>query len=133
MAALSLTSKQQRDIEKLIRKWRSKLTWTLLVEAVRAELGINTTRQTLCTYTAIKNEYDLKKNELRGATSAIIQNITKSDIELAKQVEDLKAEVAVLDRQNSEQLRMIERIFANAADIPNLDLNQLVKPRSEER
>ncbi|WP_051326804.1 hypothetical protein [Aliagarivorans taiwanensis] len=133
MAALSLSSKQQRAIEVLIRRWRTRLTWALLVNAVKEELGINTTRQTLCTYTAIKNEYDLKKNELRGVTAELARQFTRADVNLVAKIERLEAENAVLHRQNNEQLRMIERILANAAGIPNLDLNELVRPRPEER
>lgn len=132
MASLSLTSKQQRSIEILIRRWRTKLTWALLVKAIREELVINTTRQTLCTYTAIKSEYDHKKDELRGGTTEIVKRFTKADVNLAARVERLEAENTVLKRQNNEQLRMIERMLANAAALPNLDLNQLIQPRPEE-
>ncbi|NUW69235.1 hypothetical protein [Vibrio coralliilyticus] len=132
MASLSLTSKQQRAIEALIRKWKTKLTWSLLVNAVKTELSISTTRQTLCTYTAIKNEFDRKKNELRGVTRVVVERFTKTDVELVAKVEQLEAENVILKRQLSEQLRTIERMLANASTIPNLDLNQLMKPRPEE-
>ncbi len=133
MASPSLSSKQQRAIETLLRKWKKKLTWELLVQTIQKEFSIKTTRQTLCTYTAIKNEYDRKKLELRGVTSQVIRNISKSDLSLLEKIEHLEAENAIQKRQLDEQLRMIERIFANASDIPSLNLNQLVKPRSEER
>ena len=51
---------------------------------------------------------------------------------LVEQIEHLKAEVAVLKRNNAEQLRMIERMLLNANAIPNLDLYALVKKRPEE-
>ena len=132
MAALSLTSKQQRTIEILIRKWRTKLTWDLLVDVIKLECNIITTRQTLCTYTGIKNEYDRKKNELRGVTPAVVHEFTKSDVDQMKKLEMLEAENAVLKRQNAEQLRTIDRMLANASVIPNLDLNQLMNIRPEE-
>ena len=50
----------------------------------------------------------------------------------AEQIEHLKAEIDVLKRNNEEQLRMIERILSNASAMPNLDLNDLVRRRSEE-
>lgn len=132
MASLSLTSKQQRAIETLIRKWKTKLTWALLVNAVEIDLGINTTRQTLSTYISIKNEFDRKKDELRGVTPMVVKRFTKADVELVDKVEHLEAENAILKRQNAEQLRTIERMLANASAIPNLDLNQLMKQRPEE-
>ncbi|HGM6185917.1 TPA: hypothetical protein ACKP1T_006360, partial [Pseudomonas aeruginosa] len=70
--------------------------------------------------------------ELRGATPSLYTKITASEVKLVEQIEHLKAEVAVLKRNNAEQLRMIERMLLNANAIPNLDLYALVKKRPEE-
>lgn len=132
MATPKISAGQQRKIEILINKWSGKLTWAALVTKVDLDLGIKTTRQTLCTYVGISTSYRNKKSELRGATPSVYTKITASEVKLVEQIEHLKAEVAVLKRNNAEQLRMIERILVNASTIPNLDLYALVKRRPEE-
>ena len=127
-----ITSHQQRKIEIIIVKWSGKLTWEKLVSKVKLELWIITTRQTLCTYVGIYTSYKSKKAQLRGATPSLYTKITASEVKLVEQVENLKAEIVVLKKNNAEQLRMIERILANANAIPNLDLYALVKKRPEE-
>lgn len=131
MANPSLSAKQQRSIEALIRKWSTKLSWALLVKSIELEFGIVTTRQTLSTYNGIKNEFDTKKQELRGASPEITKVITLGDIELHKRLNDYKAKNEVLEKQVAKQLRLIETIFANASEIPNIDLNELIKARPE--
>lgn len=132
MAIPKITASEQRKIEVMLRTWTGKLTWSLLVKAVEFEVGIKTTRQTLCTYTGIANEYKERKAALRGATRALYTDISASDISLHKRVKNLEAELEVLEKKNSEQLRLLERIFMNARTIPNLNLQQLIEPRSDE-
>jgi len=116
----------------MLAKWVGKLTWDALVAKVELEIGIKTTRQTLCTYVGINTSYKNKKAQLRGATPSLYTKITASEVKLVEQIEHLKAEVAVLRKNNAEQLRMIERMLLNASAIPNLDLYALVKKRPEE-
>jgi hypothetical protein len=132
MALPKITVQQQRKIESLIQGWSKQLTWDALVEVVKLEVGIQVTRQTLCTYSGIAASYKNKKNLLRGATPVIQAKLTQSDVSLFNKVEQLKAEISVLERKNTEQLRFIERMLSNAKEIPNIDLRQLIKPRSEE-
>lgn len=132
MAIPKISAQQQRKIEVLLAKWTGKLTWDALVTKVALELGLTTTRQTLCTYIGINTAYKNRKAQLRGATPSLYTKITASDVKLVEQLEHLKAEIAVLNRNNAEQLRMIERMLSNATLIPNLDLNALVKRRPEE-
>lgn len=132
MVIPKISSLQQRKIEVMLAKWGGKLTWDALVTKVHLDLGLKTTRQTLCTYTGINAAYKNRKAQLRGATPSLYAKITASDVKLAEQVEHLKAEIEVLERNSAEQLRMIERILSNASTIPNLDLNELVKRRPEE-
>lgn len=98
----------------------------------RTELGLKTTRQTLCTYTGINTAYKNRKAQLRGVTPSLYSRITASEVTMVEQIEHLKAEIDVLKRNNDEQLRMIERIRSNASAIPNLDLNNLIRRRFEE-
>ena len=83
-------------------------------------------------YKIIGTYYKNKKAQLRGATPSLLTKITASEVKLVEQIEHLKAEVAVLKRNNAEQLRMIERMLLNANAIPNLDLYALIKKRPEE-
>ncbi len=132
MVIPKISAQQQRKIEVLLAKWTGKLTWDALVIRIALELGLKITRQTLCTYTGINTAYKNRKAQLRGATPFIYTKITASEVKLVEQVDHLKAEIVVLQRNNSEQLRMIERMLSNATAMPNLDLNALVKRRPEE-
>lgn len=122
----------QRKIEIMLTKWTGKLTWEALVTRVELDFSLKTTRQTLCTYVGIATSYKNKKAQLRGASPSLYTKITASDVKLVEQIEHLKAEVEVLNKNNAEQLRMIERILLNAEAMPNVDLHALVKRRPEE-
>lgn len=132
MASPKISIQQQRKIEIMLTQWKGKLTRGTLVARVELELRIQATRQTLCTYVGINLCYKNKKAQLRGATSSLYTKITASEVKLVAQIESLKAEIVVLRRNNSEQLRMIERIFSNANAITNFDLRALIKKRPEE-
>lgn len=132
MVIPKISAQQQRKIEVLLAKWTGKLTWDALVTKTTVEIGLKTTRQTLCTYTGINTAYKNRKAQLRGATPSLYTKITASEVKLVEQVEHLKAEISVLQRNNAEQLRMIERMLSNATAIPNLALSALVKRRPEE-
>lgn len=132
MVIPKISAQQQRKIEVMLTKWSGKLTWDALVARVDLELGLKTTRQTLCTYTGISACYKNRKAQLRGATPALYTKITASEVKLVERIERLEAEVAVLEKNNAEQLRMIERMLANAKSIPNLDLRALIQKRPEE-
>jgi hypothetical protein len=130
MANLSLSSKQQRQVETLIRSWSTKLTWDLLITAIKNDLGIKISRQSLHTYGGIKNEYDTAKVRLRGLSPELVHKIMQSDVKPAKRVEKLEAENSVMKETIDRQLAFINTMLANANDIPNLDLQALVKPRA---
>ncbi|WP_372747175.1 hypothetical protein [Litorivivens sp.] len=132
MALPSISAQDQRRIEQLISKWKGKLTWKLLTKAIELELDIKTTRQTLCTYTGIYTAYTNRKGDLRGVTPEVVATITRSDVNAQERIARLEKEVRELEEKNAQQLRMIDRIFANATAIPNLDLRDLVKERPEE-
>ena len=130
MADLSLNSKQQRQIEKLIRNWSTKFTWKLLTTALKVDLGIEISRQSLCTYKGIKNEYDTAKNRLNGASSPARYKISQSDVRLVERVEKLEVENALLTEKLGYQYDYIKTLLSNANEMPHIDLNALTKPRS---
>lgn len=132
MASPKISSHQQRIIEIMLENWSGKLTWEALTSRVGLELGLSTTRQTLCSYSGIASAFKDRKAKLRGVNSEVFTDITASDVSMLETIKRLRAEIVVLKRNNSEQLRMIERIFSNANSIPNLDLAALIKRRPEE-
>lgn len=132
MATPKISAQQQRQIEVMLKKWTGKLTWDALVGLVDLQLGLQTTRQTLCSYTGIAACYKDRKAQLRGATPALYTTITASQVKLVERIDHLSAEIEILKRNNAEQLRMIERMLANARCIPNLDLKDLIQKRPEE-
>ena len=110
MALPSLTSAQTRKIETLITLWQTKLTWDLLVERIKNDLNITTTRQTLNTYNSIKAAYDTKKQELRGKPTTEFVKFIKSDQKTYEQIERLKAENEVLRQKVDKQLAFIKNL-----------------------
>lgn len=132
MASPKISTTQQRKIEVIVTKWHGKLTWSALVQKIELDLGLKTTRQTLCTYAGIDLTYQNRKAELRGATPSLYAKITASDVDLIDRIETLEATIKILEKNNAEQLRMIERILTNANDIPSIDLQVLVQKRPED-
>ena len=132
MAKPKISSTQQRQIEIIISKWKGKLTCEALVESIELLRDIETTRQTLCTYSGIDASYQNQKSKLRGVTPEITKIVTKSDLNLLEKITSLEAENKIIKKNNSEQLRMLERILSNAKVMPNVDLNDLLKERAEE-
>jgi len=133
MALPKITTSQQRKIEIIIRKWRTKLTWQLLVNTIEVELDLKTTRQTLTTYIGIATEFKQKKNELRSVSTEYNPDLAVSEIKLLEKIRNQEANIKILEKKNNEQLRLIERIFMNARSIPNLDIKVLVAQRHEEK
>ena len=120
MALPSLTSAQTRKIETLITLWQTKLTWDLLVERIKNDLNITTTRQTLNTYNSIKTAYDTKKQELRGKPTTEFVKFIKSDQKTYEQIERLKAENEVLRQKVDKQLAFIKNLGVLSASNPLL-------------
>ncbi len=110
MALPSLTTAQIRKIETLITSWQTKLTWFFLVERIKNDLNISTTRQTLNTYSSIKAAYDKKKQELRGKPTTELIKFIKSDQKAFEQIERLKAENEVLNQKVVTQLAFIKML-----------------------
>lgn len=128
-----LTQKQIRDICQIIIHWESKLTWQQLVANIRDELGFYISRQSLVSYFSIKNEYDLKKNELKGGVPTTRIPSSTKEVDLVKRIERLEQTVKQLTKERDIQLHTIETILKNAAEMNNVGLEGiklLMKPRS---
>jgi phage terminase large subunit GpA-like protein len=129
---IPLTRDEQHEIRALIRTWKKKFTWDLLVEAALSEKEIEITRQALSNrkkYKTINNDYHDKKAELRGVTPKIVKTITMSGVALSEKVDQLNALVDIKNEQIEKQFAIILRMLANAQEIPNYDLPNIMKPQ----
>lgn len=128
---IALDSNQQRKIRTLIRVWSTKFNWKLLVDAIKDDLGITISRQSLNTYDGIKNEYDAKKAEFRGVTPDIAKRVTMSDVNKEKKIEQLEAELKIKQEDIDRQLCLVRRMLANALELPNCSVDDLLKERND--
>jgi len=122
MALRSLSIEQQRKIARLLNTWIGKVTWEILVERIYTDLGIETTRQTLDTYSSVRNPYAEAKLRARskGMSLQDIAKYTKSDVTLIEQNKKLEAEVKGLEKKVDEQLIFIKAVVSEAGDNPLL-------------
>ena len=124
MAIKSLDTDQQISIQALIRSWKGKLTWDLLVVKIESSLAFTTTRQTLDKYANIKNEYKEKKRLLRGqpvsSDETVLLSYLQKDIDLAKKVIQLEAELKVAKDEIGYLQAFIQKIVSIGASDPNV-------------
>ncbi|OLQ69829.1 hypothetical protein BIT28_07550 [Photobacterium proteolyticum] len=122
MANKSLNTEEIIKIEALIRSWQTRFTWDLLVERLKSDLDITTTRQTLKEYPSIKTAYDLKKQELRGvpAPTPDFVDFLQSDVDAYNEIQRLKAENEVLQQKYDNQLSFIKKLAALSKGNPSL-------------
>jgi hypothetical protein len=132
MASAKISMQQQMEIEGLLVSWKGKLTWDALVHKIKLSMDLKVTRQTLYTYAGIKAEFMKQKISLKNSRAGLECAVSTDCGALQSQISNLRAEVAVLKKNNIQQLRMIERILSNASTIPNVDLYTLIKVRPEE-
>ncbi|MCG7584428.1 hypothetical protein [Photobacterium sp. OFAV2-7] len=120
MALPSLDTEQQIKIQALIKGWRSKLTWDLLVERIKEHLEITTTRQTLSQYIAIKDAYIIKKQELRGKPiqAPKLLKYLQKDIALAEQTQQLENEIELYKKEVAALKFFIKELNAVAQSNP---------------
>jgi hypothetical protein len=122
MALPSLSTAEERKIEKLINEWSAKkFTWELIVAKIEVTLNIKTTRQTLPTYAAIQRAYAKKKKEKRGGTPTdTVINITQSDVKMAERIEKLEKNNEQLEERVERQRAFIAEIVSVAGSNPSV-------------
>lgn len=124
-----LTGKDEQRIETLIQEWRNpKLSWALLVDSCKSELGIETTRQALNTRERIKALVKIRKTELKAPSHA--PGFVK-DLQVAnKRIEALTKRVGELEFANNQLIDMFIRWQYNASlyNLSEAKLNQPVPP-----
>jgi len=130
MSDAKITNKMQKKICVLIMSWQSKLTWDLLVKAIKHDFDLSVTRQTLKDYIAIKNAWDDKKQELRlGKTPVNQKLLSATEADLIKKVTELEARVDLAEKDVNNQLSFIEDIYENAVEM-NVNVDKLLKRRN---
>lgn len=68
--APDLTTERIEVVLAALDSWKGKLTWDLLIAAVKESTGITYSRFTFSDYPEIANAFALKKDALRGTWSA---------------------------------------------------------------
>lgn len=146
-SAKLLSGHKINSIVNMIGKWETKLTWDLLVERIKSDLGISITRQSLSTYELIASAYSAQKNKLRLGKKGWLEEIEligefkptrKSTskqvcvkcIEKQKEIERLKAQIKSDNEIKEAQLEFIQRLYDNIVKLyPNtVDLDLISQP-----
>lgn len=63
---------------------------------------------------------------------AVVKNITEADIAYYNKYSALLVEKEVMQEMLDEQYALIEKIFKNAEEIPNLSIDRLLRDRPED-
>ena len=123
-----LSNKNQKKICTLIIAWQGKLTWQALTKSIVHDLGLEVTRQTLAKYHAIKNEYVIKKQELRGVPVVNRTPVSGSAANLINTNNALKAENTLLQTTVNKQLHFIQNMLDNARTM-NINVDDLIESK----
>jgi len=135
MSNIKITNAIQNKICVLIMTWQGKkFGWAELIKAIKSEIGIDVTRQTLKSDQLIYTKYKAKKqgdsgintdSKLVGSSEEqLIREIQK----LNNKINTLKAKNELAEETTSNQLAFIENMLENARNM-GVDLQRLVKPR----
>lgn len=134
MSNIKITGTLHKKICTLIMSWEGKFSWDELTKAIKSELDIDITRQTLKSDELIYQKYQAKKQEGRGInTNPILVGASESKLikevqKLTKEVKKLKAQNELAEETTAAQLAFIENMLENARSM-GVDLQRLVQPR----
>lgn len=99
--APDLTDERIQVVLSALDSWKGKLTWDLLIAAVKEACGIAYSRFTFSSYPEIANAFVLKKETLRGTWSAGVATPRDKRVNAALEQSDrLKAKVERLTQEN---------------------------------
>lgn len=99
--APDLTDERIKLVLDTLDGWKGKLTWELLIEAVRKATGITYSRFTFSEYPQVANAFALRKDALRGTWKTESGSPRDERIRAAlAQVERYKAKVERLEAEN---------------------------------
>ena len=131
MSESKLNKEDIHKIKKMILAWEGKLTWALLINAIRSDLDISVSRTAIVKYPSIHRVFGDKKDRLKGVVVEPTDHITAKDISdiqnLRKEVKDMTAECDQWMKDYDEAQDLINRVIKNAAMIPNLDVRALFR------
>ena len=131
MSASKLNKENINKIKKMILAWEGKLTWALLIIAIRSDLDISVSRTAIVRYPAIHRVFGDQKDRLKGVVVEPIDHITAKDISdiqnLRKELKDMTADRDQWMKDYDEARDLINRVIENAAMIPNLDVTALFR------
>lgn len=126
MAKPLLTKKDINRINNLIITWDGKLNWELVVQAIKSDLGIKISRQSLNKYEEIKQEFRRRKELKRGVvTEGPVTYAEGTTVQkLEKQIKRLEAENDALQRKYNEAEKFMARAIKNGIDM-EIDVTKL--------
>lgn len=113
--APDLTDEIVQAVIDILDGWKGKLTWDLLLEAVREKTGIMYSRFTFADYSSVANAFTLRKKELSGSWQTKQTSPRDERVRAAlEQVERYRSKVERLDKQNQLLLEQFHTWAVNA-------------------
>lgn len=99
--APDLTDERIQVVLDTLDGWKGKLTWDLLIAAIKDATDITYSRFTLSSYPEIANAFALRKDALRGTWNAGAATPRDERVRAAlEQVERMKAKIERLTQEN---------------------------------
>ncbi|MBA6414952.1 hypothetical protein H4J50_02880 [Colwellia sp. 6M3] len=132
---IKLTRKIEIKIVALLRQWNSKITWDLLIKRIKVELDFEVTKPTLRKFIKITKEFGNAKSRYNGATNlppGTAKQIGAGDVNYYEKYMKSLLEKEVMQEMLDEQYALIEKMFKNAEEIPNLSIERLIRERPED-
>lgn len=132
---IKLTRKIEIKIVAMLRQWNSKITWDLLIKRIKVELDFEVTKPTLRKFTKITKEFGNAKSRYNGVNSlpsGTAKQISAGDVNYYEKYMNSLQEKEVMQEMLDEQYALIEKIFKNAEEIPNLSIDGLIRDRPED-
>ncbi|WP_417585675.1 hypothetical protein [Nitrincola sp.] len=124
--ARHLTTDDVKAIVKMLHKWQYELTWDLLVDSCKTQLGILTTRQALDRKQEIKEVFALTKKRLKEVGSSNYARPNSIDV-AHKRIESLAEQVKSLTKTNDFLIEKFIRWQYNAMSA-GMTMEQLERP-----
>lgn len=116
--ARHLTDKDINDIVDLLDEWPldSKLTWELLVAAIKDSLNLTTTRQTIQKQVRVKEAFKEVKDIISSGARGISKRASVPSLKVAQERLDTKErKIERLERENRQLLEQFVRWVYNAS------------------
>lgn len=132
---IKLTRQMEMKIVALLRRWNSKVTWDLVIGRIKHELDFIVTKPTLRKFIKITDEFTNAKGRYKGVNTlppSVVKGITEADINYYNKYNALLVEKEVMQEMLDEQYALIEKIFKNVEEIPNLSIERLIRDRPED-